>query len=401
MTGGAGNDIYIVDDAGDLVIEAVGSAGGTADEVRSFLDTYTLAANVERLTLLSGASNGNGNILGNTITGNGDNNDLFGDSGNDSLVGGAGNDTLEGGVGKDTLVGGIGDDLYIVDGTDSIVETGADTADEVQAGLTFSLALLTKIENLTLTGSGDFNGTGNTLDNLVNGNSGDNVLTGGGGLDTLAGGDGNDTYVVDSLTDQIWEGNGVDSGLDTVNFTGGTGVTFSLESIDNVENLTLLGTNATNGTGNGLDNILVGNAKNNTLIGLDGADRLDGGAGNDTMIGGDGNDTYFANATTDVVREESGGSSGIDTVNFTSATIGQTYTLSNDATFGFIENLTLGGTARINGVGNDQDNTLTGNGANNSLTAGAGDDTILGGGGVDTISGGLGHDTLTGGTGND
>jgi Ca2+-binding RTX toxin-like protein len=119
------------------------------------------------------------------------------------------------------------------------------------------------------------------------------------------------------------------------------------------------------------------------------------------MIGGDGNDTYFANATTDVVREEGGGSSGIDTVNFTSATIGQTYTLSNDATFGFIENLTLGGTARINGVGNDQNNILTGNGANNSLTAGAGDDTILGGGGVDTISGGLGHDTLTGGAGND
>ena len=47
----------------------------------------------------------------------------------------------------------------------------------------------------------------------------------------------------------------------------------------NVENLTLTGTTAINGTGNALDNVLTGNSANNTLTGGDGNDTLDGGAG--------------------------------------------------------------------------------------------------------------------------
>jgi Ca2+-binding RTX toxin-like protein len=60
---------------------------------------------------------------------------------------------------------------------------------------------------------------------------------------------------------------------------------------NNLENLTLTGVAAINGSGNALDNVLIGNAAANVLNGGAGNDRLDGGAGNDTLIGGAGTDT--------------------------------------------------------------------------------------------------------------
>ena len=50
------------------------------------------------------------------------------------------------------------------------------------------------VENLTLTGSGNINGTGNSGNNILIGNSGANTLDGGTGADTMIGGLGNDTY---------------------------------------------------------------------------------------------------------------------------------------------------------------------------------------------------------------
>ena len=61
----------------------------------------------------------------------------------------------------------------------------------------------------------------------------------------------------------------------------------------NVENLTLTGTMAINGTGNAGNNILQGNSGNNILSGLNGNDTLWGGVGNDTLTGGVGNDKYL------------------------------------------------------------------------------------------------------------
>ncbi|MFN0194178.1 MAG: beta strand repeat-containing protein [Aestuariivirga sp.] len=89
--GGNGNDIYIVDSAGDLIFET-SAAGGTADEVRSSVN-HTLSTNVEIL-LLTGAANinGTGNSAINTVTGNTGNNFIDGKAGNDTLAGGGGND---------------------------------------------------------------------------------------------------------------------------------------------------------------------------------------------------------------------------------------------------------------------------------------------------------------------
>jgi hypothetical protein len=110
MTGLAGNDTYTVNNAGDLVIEALNQ--GT-DTVQASI-FYTLPNNVENLLLTgTGNLNGTGNGLNNQITGNSGNNNLNGAAGNDSLNGAAGNDTLNGAAGRDTLTGGTGTDIFI------------------------------------------------------------------------------------------------------------------------------------------------------------------------------------------------------------------------------------------------------------------------------------------------
>jgi serralysin len=111
MEGGAGNDRYIVDNAGDVVIEA---NGGGADHVTSSVSFSLAGQFVEQLTLSgSGNINGTGNSLANVITGNSGNNTINGSSGNDTLSGAAGNDVLNGGAGNDTMTGGNGGDFFV------------------------------------------------------------------------------------------------------------------------------------------------------------------------------------------------------------------------------------------------------------------------------------------------
>ncbi|NCQ87351.1 MAG: calcium-binding protein, partial [Microcystis aeruginosa W13-18] len=110
LTGLAGNDTYTVNDAGDLVIEALNQ--GT-DTVQASI-AYTLPNNVENLLLTGTVNlNGTGNGLNNVITGNSGNNSLNGAAGNDTLIGGAGNDSLNGAAGVDTLTSGTGRDIFI------------------------------------------------------------------------------------------------------------------------------------------------------------------------------------------------------------------------------------------------------------------------------------------------
>jgi serralysin len=61
-----------------------------------------------------------------------------------------------------------------------------------------------------------------------------------------------------------------------------------------IENLTLTGGAAINGTGNGLANRITGNDAANLLQGgTGGADTLDGGLGADTLTGGSGPDAFL------------------------------------------------------------------------------------------------------------
>ncbi|CAK0753662.1 serralysin [uncultured Gammaproteobacteria bacterium] len=274
LIGWAGNDTYIIDNAGDVVTEA---ANAGTDTVQASV-SYTLSDNVEALVLTgTGAINGTGNALANTLTGNG------------------GDNTLDGGAGADTLIGGTGNDTYIIDNASDVVTEAANAGtDTVQASI--SCFLGTNLENLILAGASNIDGTGNALSNIIVGNSGVNMLDGGSGNDTLdggagadilIGGAGDDIYVVDNAGDVVVEiANG---GADTVQ----SSVSFIL-TVD-VENLTLTDTGNISGTGNSLANILTGNSNDNTLDGGAGADTLIGGTGNDTLRGGSDADRFVFN----------------------------------------------------------------------------------------------------------
>jgi Ca2+-binding RTX toxin-like protein len=369
LIGGLGNDIYVVENTGDSIVE---QAGEGTDTVQASI-SYTLAANVENLTLTgTTALSGTGNDLNNSLTGN---------SGINTLTGGAGNDVLNGGAGADTLIGGLGNDTYTVDNAgDVVAENAGEGTDVVNSTISYTLGA--DVENLTLTGAAITSGTGNELNNALTGNSaantlsggaGNDTLNGGAGADTLNGGLGNDSYTVDNVGDVIVES--ADEGTDIVN----SSVTHSLAA--NVENLTLTGAAVINGTGNTFDNVLTGNSATNVLTGGAGNDVLNGAAGADTLIGGAGNDTYTADNIGDVTVENAG--EGTDLVNSAVA-----YTLGAN-----LENLTLTGAAVINGTGNTLDNVLTGNSAANLLTGLGGNDWLDGGAGNDTLVGGIGDDT--------
>jgi len=199
---------------------------------------------------------------------------------------------------------------------------------------------------------------------------------------------GDDTYTVNHEGDLVVES--ADEGSDKVN----SSISYMLT--DHVENLTLTGSALINGTGNGLDNGLIGNSAANRLSGEAGNDTLDGGAGNDVLRGGTGDDTYIVDLTStgalqDTVAEYAG--EGNDTLVLRGRYAKTSYvTLALAAN---LENLDAGATSssKLNLSGNELDNNLTGNYVANTLTGNAGNDTLDGGAGVDKLIGGTGNDT--------
>jgi Ca2+-binding RTX toxin-like protein len=168
------------------------------------------------------------------------------------------------------------------------------------------------------------------------------------------------------------------------NLNGGTDLARSSVSYilgAHVENLTLTGSNAINGTGNSLNNVIAGNGAANTLRGEAGNDTLNGGAGADAMTGGTGNDVYTVDNAGDGITEVAGG--GTDRVESS-----RSYILGPN-----LENLTLTGSA-ANAIGNSLNNVIIGNAVANSLNGGAGHDTLNGSTGADTMIGGTGNDTM-------
>lgn len=191
-------------------------------------------------------------------------------------------------AGNDTLMGTLFDN-------DTVSYTNA------TAGITVSLATaaqqdtigagrdtLTSIENLIGSNYSD-NFKGNSKTNILNGGAGNDTLNGGPEADTLRGGTGNDIYFVDNAGDIVTEP--ADGGADTVN----SSVSYMLSN--NVENLILTGALAINGTGNNLNNAILGNSAANVLNGGAGNDKLDGGIGTNTLTGGSGRDIFKITTT--------------------------------------------------------------------------------------------------------
>jgi serralysin len=268
VDGGGGNDLLDLSN-----MTGLGGPGGVSGGA-----VINLAAGTWDLTTGSGGARTIAGIEIIQATQLADN--IIGGAGADTIYGNGGNDTLDGGGGSDKLRGGLGDDVYIVTAANEAIELVGEGTDTVQSAITYILGA--NLENLTLTGGGNVNGTGNGLANVMTGNSGNNFLiANGGGIDTLQGGLGDDIYRVD-ISDVINELFG--EGTDTVR-------TIQSHSLGaNLENLILEGAANVNGTGNGLNNQLNGNSGNNTLT---------GGLGRDVLVGGLGVDRFDFNAITE------------------------------------------------------------------------------------------------------
>ncbi|PDT03625.1 calcium-binding protein [Rhizobium chutanense] len=191
------------------------------------------------------------------------------------------------------VYGGTGNDTFIVTSPTQIVdESQGGGTDTVMSSISFSLKdtahAIGNIENLTLTGAANINGTGNALANVLVGNSGNNILDGSTGADRMAGHAGNDTYVIDDAGDFADEAGA--SGKDTVKASTSFSLADLQRTAGTIENLTLTGTANLSATGNNTANVLTGNDGSNTINGGKGADQLTGGLGNDKLFGKAGAD---------------------------------------------------------------------------------------------------------------
>lgn len=394
-----------------------------------------------------------GSATADSIYGYGGHDTLIGNGGSDYIDGGDGNDTiidndgqtpdtsadsLYGGGGDDTIYAGYLDNAYGGLGVDTLIlrldyTPGAFSIDfsGLWTGATYIIA------GATISGFEGFQWiTGTQYDDyLISGTPAGRTaeLAGLGGSDILVGGAGNDIlnadfiygvgtpndiyydelyglggddYLISGLGDYLDGGSGTDrvhldaaasaAGL-TLNFadllaTGSATLAgTTLISIEDVARVSgSLFDDVIDASTDTYDTTLLGRDGDDALLTGSGANTLDGGVGADSMTGGAGNDTYVVDNVGDVVVEYFGGGAN-DRVE---AWI--THALAAE-----VEQLSLSGTAAIDGTGNALNNNMFGNGASNTLSGGAGDDSISGGNGADILIGGSGKDTMTGGAGAD
>ncbi len=194
LRGGDGSDRYVVDNAGDQVLEIVGF--GT-DQVYARVD-YALAdgESIEVLKADAGAT-------GLALTGNNLDNRIYGAAGDDVLTGGGGVDCLDGGAGADSLTGGVGSDIYFVDDSDDdVFELTGQGTDSVYARSSYSLTAGQSLERLYAhAGNTGLTLTGNEIANSLFGAGGADRLDGGAGRDQMTGGAGADRFVFSAVTD--------------------------------------------------------------------------------------------------------------------------------------------------------------------------------------------------------
>jgi Ca2+-binding RTX toxin-like protein len=381
---------------GDTVSYLFGATAGV---------TVSLALSTAQNTYGSGVDT----LIGfENLTGSAYSDELTGDAGNNVLNGGSDLRNFKGNSGADILRGGDGNDSYIVDGSDTVIETNASLTqiDTVFSWVDFRLP--DNVENLRLlpfTGvyptpsSPNSNAIGNALNNSLIGNAGNNILDGGGGADKMYGGAGDDTYIVDHIGDVVNETlpfpgstpGGTDTVRSSISYTLGAGI----------EKLQLMGSANLDGKGNELGNFLWANRGNNLVDGAVGTDTLSyefgarsgitidlrstqaqatGGSGFDTLLnienltGSSFNDFFIGTDGNNVLD----GGRGIDTVSFAFTAGKVSVTLGGLGTSGSASG-GCGSDSLLNFenvIGSAFDDSLVGTGGNNLIDGGAGNDTV-------------------------
>ena len=215
----------------------------------------------------------------------------------------------------------------------------------------------TNIADILNGGDGKDTLSGYDGSDILHGGPGDDYLDGGLGGDTMYGEAGNDTFVVDSTADSVIETNSNVDLSDTVI----SSITYTLGT--NVENLTLQGTSAINGAGNGAKNIIIGNSAINTLSGAGGDDTIEGKGGADVLNGNAGTNTVsYKNAPAGIA------------VNLNTG-VGTAGEAQGDTIANFT---TIAGSAFADTiVASNAGNTITGGGLNDTLTGGTRKDTFV------------------------
>ncbi|MBB6510418.1 Ca2+-binding RTX toxin-like protein [Rhizobium soli] len=404
MIGGEGADTYIVDNAGDRLIETwTPEFDNETNPIDTVLSSVSFAlpteARIEFLTTIDASSsqaiNLSGNSLSQTILGNAGDNILAGHGGDDKIISGAGNDTLLGGAGNDVLDGGEGVDIAVfsgfeddyvvtqnIDGSITVTDLrgpGSDGSDQLIGieRLQFATRPINVAPGIISNGAGTLahvdineNQVAVTSIRATDPDAGTTLSY------AIVGGDDAFQFTIDTA-----------SGLLKFN----AAPDFEKPTDSDLDNKYEVIVAASDGELQAAQTVLVsvtdvrgkavnGTSKNDKLVGTAEDDTLNGKAGIDSLTGGSGGDTYVVDNTGDRVVERSG--EGIDLVKASVS-----YTLSSN-----IENLTLTGSKSINATGNNLANELVGNSAANTLKGGIGNDSIHGSLGADSLYGGTGKD---------
>ncbi len=186
LTGLLGDDVYVVDHAGDRVYEREGEGYDTVLTKISY--ALSAGSHVEVLATFDPLGTAPLDLTGNAYA--------------NVLRGNAGANLLIGGGGADSLYGGGGDDIYHVDSADDHVgEAAGEGMDTVLASVSYALAAGSHVEVLRAAvpaSTAAIDLTGNEFANIIHGNAGANILDGGAGNDVLTGGAGADIFAFTS-----------------------------------------------------------------------------------------------------------------------------------------------------------------------------------------------------------
>ncbi|MBU3694941.1 MAG: calcium-binding protein, partial [Rhodocyclaceae bacterium] len=126
LNGGAGDDTYVIDNAGLVVVDSGGYDTGVVS-INGFVATGGGFAQIEKFLLYDDGR-------GRRFTANALNNVVIGGSAAETIDGGAGKDLLRGGAGADVLTGGADRDTFVFAAGDSGQATGFDTITDLAKG---------------------------------------------------------------------------------------------------------------------------------------------------------------------------------------------------------------------------------------------------------------------------